>query len=209
MNWGYFSSENQLLHSNKASTFMETNFNALPDPHSTSYRTRAIQAGLIIAVISIFIGLITYLSGYSEVLMKSSGLRWVNNLLSLGYTGYFIYTACLQHRNEDLGGYISLGRCMGIGTVSGLATGLVLGVWTVLFMNVIAPEFMDQIIKVTMDQMAEKGLGEDEIERQMTFVRPFFSPVSFFLTSLIFSVFMGFIISLVIGLVVKKDRPFA
>jgi len=188
---------------------METNFNTLPDPQSVSYRMRAIQAGLIIAVISIFVGLITYLSGYSEVLMKSSGLRWANNLLSLGYTGYFIYTACLQHRNEDLGGYISLGRCLGIGTVSGLATGLLLGVWTVLFMNVIAPEFVDEIIKVTMDQMAEKGLGEDEIERQMSFVKPSFSPVSFFLTSLIFSVFMGFLISLVVGFVVKKDRPFA
>jgi len=188
---------------------METNFNTLPDPQSVSYRMRAIQAGLIIAVISIFVGLITYLSGYSEVLMKSTGLRWVNNLLSLGYTSYFIYAACLQHRNEDLGGYISLGRCLGLGTVSGLTTGLVLGVWTVLFMNVIAPEFMDQILKVTMDQMAEKGLGEDEIERQMTFVKPFFSPISFFLMSLIFSVFTGFIVSLVVGLVVKRDRPFA
>jgi len=181
----------------------------IPDPARTPYRNHAFRAGLIIAGISIFLSLILYLTGMTENLMKNKPLSWANNLLSFGLTLWFIYSACLQHRQQDLGGYISIGRCLGIGSLSGLIVGLISGIWTVLFMNVIAPEVLDQIKEVSMQQMADQGQSEEQIEKAMEVMKIFFTPVVFFITVALAGVFSGFFAGLISGFVVQKARPFA
>ncbi|MEI6408973.1 MAG: DUF4199 domain-containing protein [Bacteroidota bacterium] len=182
---------------------------SIPDPAKTPYRNHAFRAGLIIAGISIFLSLILYLTGGTENLMKNKSLSWANNLLSFGLTLWFIYSACLQHRQQDLGGYISIGRCLGIGSLSGLIAGLISGIWTVLFMNVIAPEVLDQIKEVTMQQMADQGQSEAQIEKAMEVMKIFFTPTVFFITAAVVSTISGFFAGLISGFVVQKARPFA
>jgi len=194
---------------NKHFKIMETNLNTIPDPFNVSYRQQAIRAGLILAVISIFIGLITYVGGLTEMILKNQSISTVINFISFGIALYVIYDTCIKHRQQDLGGYISLGRCIGIGTLSGLVSGLIYGVWAYLFMSVIAPELMDQIINTSMEKMAEKGLSETEIEAQMKIAAMFFTPTAFAIISLVSGVFSNFLAGLLVGLVVKKERPFA
>jgi hypothetical protein len=76
-------------------------------------------------------------------------------------------------------------------------------------MSVIAPELMDQIINTSMEKMAEKGLSESEIEAQMKIAAMFFTPTAFAIISLVSGVFSNFLAGLLVGLVVKKERPFA
>ncbi len=188
---------------------METNLNTIPDPFTVSYRQQAIRAGLILAVISIFISLITYVGGLTEMMLKNQSISTVLNFISFGIALYVMYDTCIKHRQQDLGGYIRLGRCMGIGTLSGLVSGLIYGVWAVIFMTYIAPEMMDQIMNSSMEKMAEKGLSESDIEAQMKIAGMFFTPTAFFFISLFSGIFMNFLAGLIIGLVVKKERHFA
>lgn len=181
----------------------------IPDPAKTPYRNHAFRAGLYIAGVSIFLSLILYLTGMSEEMMKNTALRWTNNFVSFGLTFWFIYSACMQHRQQDLGGYISVGRCMGIGSLTGLVSGAITGVWTIIFMNVIAPEMIDQIKDLAMQQMADRGLAEDQIEKQMEFMKMFLTPWFFFLMAALMGVIFGFIGGLISGMVVQKERPFA
>lgn len=182
---------------------------SIPDPALTPYRNHAFRAGLIIAGISVFLSLILYLTGMTENLVKNKPLSWANNLLSFGLTLWFIYSACLQHRQQDLGGYINIGRCLAIGSLSGLIAGIISGIWTVVFMNVIAPDVLDQIKDATMQQMADQGQNEERIEKAMEVMKIFFTPTVFFITVAFVSTISGFFAGLISGFVVQKERPYA
>ncbi|MBU6341057.1 MAG: DUF4199 family protein [Bacteroidetes bacterium] len=192
---------------------MDSNFNSTLDQNlvpgnQPSYLKIAMTTGLYIALASVVIGLLTYLTGYSETLIRNSALQWVNNLLSLGILFFFIYSACIKHRNENLGGYISYGRCLGLGTLSGLFSGLIVGIWTIIFMQFIAPDMTDMILGITQEKLAESGMGEDMIENQINITKKFMTPLPLFGISLLSSIFMAFLVSLVAGAFARKNQPF-
>jgi hypothetical protein len=174
-----------------------------------SLTNRAVTAGAYAAGAGIALGLISYVTGLSETMMKNSALNWLNNLILFGIIFYFIYKAAQQYRNLDNDGFLSVGQGIGIGTLAGLASGVITAIWMMIFMGVIAPDMMDKIKEITMQQMQEKGQTEEQIEQAMEFSAFFFSPVFFAIVTLFFSIFIGFLAGLVSGLMLKKERPLA
>lgn len=170
---------------------------------------RATTAGLYIAAATIVLGLIVYIAGLNETLMTNKPLSWLNNLLSLGIMFYFIHTAIRLYRDQDNGGYLTVGNGMGLGTLAGLVSGVVAAVWTVIFMMYIAPDLLDMTKRVTMEQMQAAGQSEEQVEQAMEMASMFFSPVFIGIMVAVFGVFFGFLCGLVSGLIQKKDRPYA
>ncbi len=58
-----------------------------------SLTNRAVTAGAYAAGAGIALGLISYVTGLSETMMKNSALNWLNNLILFGIIFYFIYKA--------------------------------------------------------------------------------------------------------------------
>lgn len=168
---------------------------------------RAMTAALYSTGIGIALGLIFYVAGLNETMMRNPALNWANNFLLFAVAFYFIYTAAKTHRDHDLGGYLSVGQGLGLGTLAGLISGLINAVWIVIFMNFIASDMADQIKQVTMEQMEKQGLSEEQIEQNMEFASFFMSPVFLAIATVFFMVFIGFLSGLISGLMLKKDRP--
>jgi len=181
------------------------NFEQTDNPQKT-LTSRAVTAGAYIAGIGIALNLITYVAGMNEALMANTALKWGNNLLLFGISFYFIYNAAKQHRDIDLGGVFSTGQGLGIGTITGLVSGIISAVWIVIFMGFIAPEMMDQIKEISMQEMERSGQSEEQIEQAMEYASFFFSPTFFAIVTVIFSTFVGFLAGLVSGLMLKKER---
>ncbi|MCY7329887.1 MAG: DUF4199 domain-containing protein [Saprospiraceae bacterium] len=178
-------------------------------PPKKTLGNRATMAGLYIAAVTIVLGLIVYIAGLNEAMMTNKPLSWANNILSLGLMFYFIHTAIRMYRDQDNGGYLTVGNGMGLGTLAGLVAGVVTAIWMIIFMTFIAPDLMEMTKRVTMEQMQASGQSEEQVEEAMEMADMFFSPVFISIMIAIFSIFFGFLCGLVSGLIQKRDRPYA
>ena len=181
----------------------------LPAPPAKTLASRATTAGLIIAGITSLIALIIYVCGLNEIMMTNKPLSWLNNLISLGITFYFVHTAIRMFRDNDNSGYLTVGQGIGLGSLAGLVAGVVSGIWMYIFMVFIAPDLIETIKQISMQQMQESGQSEEQIEKAMEMASMFFSPAIIALMVPFFSLFIGFLAGLVSGLIQKRDRPYA
>ncbi|HNG89506.1 MAG TPA: DUF4199 domain-containing protein [Saprospiraceae bacterium] len=169
---------------------------------------RALLAGAYAAAVGAVISLIFYVTGLDKMMLESQALSWLNRLILLGVTFYFIYKGVEAHRDRDLGGYISVGKAVGLGTLAGLVNGLLSAIWIYIFMNFVAPEMLDTIKEVAMRQMEEQGQSEEQIEQSMKIASSFFSAGFMSIITLFFSLILGVISGLISGLALKRDQQY-
>lgn len=170
---------------------------------------RAMTAALFCTGVGILVNLVFYVTGLDMEAITNPAVSWLNRILLVGSTYYFIQAALKSHRDEDLGGYVSIGQGIGLGTLTGLITGLLSAIWFYIFTSFIATDMMDKIKEISMQQMQEQGgQSAEQAEQAMEMMSFFFNPIFFAIVVVISSVFFGFLCGLVAGLVLKKDKPF-
>lgn len=174
------------------------------EPEKTLFQ-RALTAGAYAAGASVLLGLIFYVTGLDVQMIESQALSWLNRLLLLGITFYFIYKGVEAHRDRDLGGYIGIGKAVGLGTLAGLVNGVLSAIWVYIFMTFIAPDFLDIIKEASMHQMSEQGQSEEQIEKAMQIAAPFFSSVFMSVITFFFSLILGLVSGLISGITLKRE----
>ena len=173
-----------------------------PDPASVSFWPTAIRYGLIGGLIFIVYGILVNLTGFG---WPSSGLFQM--LLSLLivivlYVG-LLFFAIRQHRDEDLGGYISLGRSVLVGIVVAVIAGVLSSVFNYLYTTVVDPDLLPRMIAELEEFMEDMGAPEEQIEKQIAGM----TPTKQLMQNIIYAPIMGGIVSLIIGAIVKKAPP--
>lgn len=176
-------------------------------PAKTMFQ-RAMNAGIIIAGAGILVNLVFYVTGLDLEMLNNPGLSWLNRILLIGITYYFIHIALRSHRDEDLGGYVSVGQGIGLGSLAGLVSGVLSAVWFFIFTTFIATDLMDRIKEITLEKMQEQGQSAEQAEQAMEmmsfFLTPGFSAVMVVLSSVIFGLLCG----LAAGLILKKEKSY-
>lgn len=179
-----------------------------PDPATVSYRDLAIRYGAIWGGVSIVSSLIGFLTNTNSTLPDAGPVKWVYTIVGLGVASWAIATVIRIDRDEQLGGYIGLGRCLGIGSLEGLVSGILNGIFTAIYMTVINPGFSEQLKEMMVAQWEEQGMGEDQIEMALSMSSAFTNPVVLSVSQVIGGVILGLIIGLVAGLVMKRERSY-
>lgn len=183
---------------------MDSNF---INPNTVSPRPTGVRWGLIWGAAGVVFGLVMHLTGMTETAMGNTGLGCLTGLLSLGIAVYCLDRAIVHHRDQELGGHISVGRGIQVSLWAGLVQGAIGGVFQVLLMKVIDPEFMNRMKESMMAQYAEKGMSEEQIDQAMGFASMFMSdsPVRMLVTGLIGGVVMALFVGLIMSLIRKKE----
>jgi len=163
----------------------------------------ALRYGLIGGGISIVCGLISYLAGMTSTVSSIIGV--LSSIISIA----IIVLAIQAHRNKDLGGYISYGRCLGVGVLTAIIMGVVGLIWSALLFNVIDPGLGEEMLGMIVEQWEDAGMPEDQIEQMLPMTAMFTGFKGMALMSLIGTPIFGFIVSLIGGAVMKKNRPMA
>ena len=171
---------------------------------SASYQSVVFKYGGIAAMIGIAIGLIMYMAD-----MVDPSDSTISSIVQLLVFVGAIVLAIKEHREDDLGGYISFGRAFTVGILTTLFLAVINAIWTYIFMGFIAPDMVDMIMEAQMQAMADSGMGEDEIEQAMEITKGFMSPGMISVMSIFGSLFMGAIISLIVAAIMKKNSPYA
>jgi Protein of unknown function (DUF4199) len=163
---------------------------------TTTTRT-ALKWGVIIGVISIL---------YSTAIMVSGQIG--NQALT--YPVYLIigiglYLAMNDFKKENQG-FMSYAQGLGVGTLMSAISGLISSFFSMAYMKFIDPTITDQIMKKAVEDMEKKGIPDEQIDQAMEMSKMFMSPGAMFVMGLLGSILIGFILSLIIAAIVKKDK---
>ena len=176
-----------------------------PDPSSVPFKHLALRYGAIWGGASILTTLVGYLTDTDPSLPTTGAIKWVYMLVGFAVAIWAVMAAIRIDRDEQLGGFISLGRCVGIGALTGLVAGVVGAVFMMLYLNVINTGFEAQMKDAMVAQYEAQGMSEEQIEMAVGMAGAFVSPIFIAISQLIGGAIVGVIIGLIAGLFMKRE----
>lgn len=179
----------------------------LPDPSEVSVKPTAIRYGVIGALILIVVGLIFNLTGFISYTDQSHIGNRINQIIQVLVLIGVVVLTIRTHRDEDLGGFIKYGRCLGVSTFAGLIVGVISAIWTFVYFTLIDPATLTLIKENAWEQALESGTSEEALESARGMMDFFTSAPWISSMVILFTVFITFIIALIAGAIMKKDRP--
>ncbi len=179
----------------------------IPTISEVPMRPTALKYGGIGGLITVVLGLIFYLTGMSDPADQGSTGNTVANILNYAVLIGAIIMAIKYHKENELGGYLTLGRSIGLGTLTGLVLGVIGAIWTVLFFTVIDPGMLETIREVAYEQAIQNGAPEDQMEQMEGMMNFFTSPTFFAVFMILGGLLIGLVTGLIAGAVMKNDPP--
>ncbi len=135
---------------------------------------------------------------------------WVGNTISFIVMVLVIVYGINEFKKSN-GNYLSVGQAIKIGVGISLIAGIIGAVYQLIFINFIEPDFMERMMQIQFDKMVENNpdMTEKQLEMSMEMGRKFSSPWITSAITIVASLFFGLIISLIAGLVMKKENTHA
>ncbi len=175
-------------------------------PQSVSYFKSAFRYGLILGVASVILLLGAYLMGIDIQNPNTGSLsKFVVGIASLILAIVIYRMVMINHRDQQQGGYLSLGQAIGIGAVIGLASGIIAGLYAYIFGKFINPGYSEQIKAAYYEYMEKKGLTEEAMDISWAITQYTVDPNTASILQVISGPITGAIFGLIIGLFVKRE----
>lgn len=173
------------------------------DSISVSTKDVMIKYGVLLGVIMLLFQVILYVTD------NFLAPHWSLGILSFVIM-VVITVAGLKTFKKSNDGYLKLGQALKIGVGIALISGIVGIIWTILLTQVLEPNYTDLALGAVRDQIVEQypDMSDTQIEQALSFQENFTKLGFMIPISIILSVFFGFIVSLISGLVMKKDNPY-
>lgn len=168
------------------------------EPQTTTTRT-ALKYGLIFGVVSIIYSTMLFVTGQ----VSSSWASWL--IFAISITGMVL--AMKAFRDEN-GGFMSYGQGLGIGTTLAVVSSFISTTYSLIYTQFIDTTINQQILDKTRTDMENRGMEDAQIDQAMAFSEKIMSPGLSFGVSIVAAAIFGFIISLVVSAIMKKEKPF-
>lgn len=135
---------------------------------------------------------------------KVSGLMQIVSYSSLGLG---IYIGTKNYRDSELGGAITYGTALYAGFLISFFASIIIAFAVFLYIKFVDASIIDKIMEQTEQSMLDRGLSDDEVEKQMQAAQLFMNPTSMAFFSILGYTFFGTLIALVTSAFVKKQTP--
>jgi uncharacterized spore protein YtfJ len=175
--------------------------------NSVSPAKSGILYGVLFGVIMILEFVIMYLIGMRSLVDTLFGtIVNIANYLVLPIV--FIYIGCTNYRKNFNKGFITFGECLKVGVSIAFIAAIIYALFSVIF-NFIFPEFIDEMISITKESMLKKSpeMTTEQLEMGLSMVKKFSNPLIVFPFTLAMYSFLGLIYSLLVGAIVKNEKP--
>ncbi len=182
---------------------LDNDFNII-DEGSVSFMPTATRYGLIGGAALIVLTLLSYI-----VFIPAGGsMMWAGGMLPFIAYIAMIVMAIRFHRDQELGGYATLGRCIGLGTLTLMIALLLNSIFNYVYTTFIDPEVMNQALDATRGIYESLGMDEDEVDELMEEAKA--NQPGAMVTmgmTLFFGAITGLVFSAIIGLIMRKNPP--
>ena len=150
---------------------------------------------------------IPYAMGIDLLTNKTLGLI-INLLNFLVLPIILIVIALINFKKNINNGFLSFGQSLKGGVTVTVIAGLIFAVFNIIF-NVIFPEYAIEIIAKTKQMMMETNpsMTQEQLDMSISMVQKFSSPYIAAPFTIAIYAFIGLIYSLIIGAILKNDRP--
>lgn len=168
--------------------------------NTTSTKQIMLNYGLILGFASILINVTNYALG--DIYKPHWSVQAISFLVAVA-----LIVMGLKKVKENNGGYLTLGQSFKAG-IGIMLVGAIIGlIYTYIFMTFIEPNFMSNMMELQQQKMLETNpnLTDEQIETAMNLSKKFSGFGVIAIAGLLWSVFLGFVISLISGLIMKKD----
>ncbi len=158
----------------------------------------ALKYGVLTSVVMMVITTIINVTGQSQN-------KWLTSLSFLILIGGIVYA--MKAFREENKGFMSYGEGLGLGSLVSAITGLLGSTFNMFYNKFIDPTIMSQALDKVRSDMEAKGMDDTQIDNAMKFSQMFMSPGVLFVIGVIGSLIMGFLLSLVISAILRRDKP--
>ena len=155
--------------------------------------------GAILGIVLIAVSLIFYLLDITDSTISTIS----TSVVTLGGI-YYIQT---HYRMNVLGGYMSYGEALGIGTVTMIFASVISAFYVYIFLSFIDASQIDIAMEQAYNDMVEQGMEEEQIDQAMQFSTMLMTPGMMAVMGFLGSAFFGFIFSLITSIFTKKQDP--
>ena len=156
--------------------------------------------GLYSAGVAIALTLITYFTGID----KSGTASWIS-FIAWPFLIFFLWLAMKERKQDDFGGTISYGQCIGTGALVGLFAGIVTAIFMYVYFTAINPGMVDFTLQKQEAAMHAQQIDQQKINTGMSMARQWFIPFAVGGT-IVGDVLLATIFSLVIG-IFARTKP--
>ncbi len=172
-------------------------------PESTvPFLPTAVRLGLLGAAVFVVYGLLANLTGFS--IPTSIGKSLLNGVVAIGLTIGLVIYIIRQHRDKELGGYISFGRAFLVAFVALLIASLISGIFNFIYVSYIDPGYLDSILSATEEMMTSMGAPADIVDQEMAKMREKMTPTGFLTQSLTYGIIGSAVIALISAAIMKR-----
>jgi hypothetical protein len=155
--------------------------------------------GLILGVVSIILSVGIYAMG--KIYDQGMGVMFASFIIMA--VVIFMALKNFKAGNNNL---LSLGEALKIGLGIALVGAIISIIYNQIFINFIEPDFMENMMKVGEQKMLEQytNMSDEQLEAAKAMQQKMSSPLIGAAFGVIGSLFFGFIISLIEGLILKR-----
>lgn len=159
----------------------------------------ALKWGIISAIISTVFTIVLYTFDLWKML-------WIAVTFGLAVTVVILVLAAKEFKSLN-NGFMTFGEGLGMSMLIIMVSGLISNAFNQLYVNVIDTSIKGKMIDMQEEMYVKQGLSEEQISMAMEQLERFNNPSMQFLFSMLGTLFFGFLLSLIISAIMKKDRP--
>tara|TARA_R110001583_G_scaffold73326_1_gene204170 strand:+ start:87 stop:617 length:531 start_codon:yes stop_codon:yes gene_type:complete len=173
----------------------------MENQQSTSSKQVMLNYGLILGVVSILIAVVNYAFG------DAYKPHWIISVIGISVTIAVIVFG-LKNIKESNGGFLKLSEALKIGLGIALISALIYVAYLYVFSSFIEPDFYQNLIIVQEQKLIDDNpnFTDEQLEVSVAMMKKFVGPGVTTAFTIAGSLFFGFIISLIAGLIMKKTQ---
>jgi hypothetical protein len=154
--------------------------------------------GLLTGLVSIIISFAIY----ALELDQNSVMRFLTMAVLVG--GVALAMRSFKEQNS---GFMDYGQGLSIGTAVSGIVGLLSGAFIYLYTTIIDPSVITRMVDKARVDMETKGMSDAQIDQAMAWSAKFTTGPFMFGFTVLFTLFLGLLISLLVAAFVKNPRP--
>lgn len=162
----------------------------------------AINFGILLGVLSVAYAVILY------VLNMQFAIGLFGLLIQILIIIATLMIAMSLYKKENHG-WMSLSEALKLGMGVALIGGIIIAIFQIVLTEVIDPEYKNKNFDFQYQKMVEANpnMTQEELDMSVNIMKKFSSPYIVFPVTIIMILFFGFIISMILGLIMKKQPP--
>ncbi len=167
-----------------------------------SLQSTILQYGVLLGIVSVVFGLMLYFLDMHYTQESAVGI------VSIVITVAVICVAQYNFRNDN-SGFLSFGEALKVGMGVALVSGVISVLYQILLVTVIDPDTVTKMMEVAQNKLIDQNpeMSQEQLDQIMGMQKKFTTPTMMAAFGLIGSLFIGFVISLITGLIFKRNRP--